>query len=99
MSNWIPIKTRPTTEEEKEYYSEYTSYGCDFIFDCPLPDDGQEVLVSTKYGNVTMDTFWRDDGSDGCYFKNYDADDITAWMPLPDLYVDDGVEEQKCQTS
>lgn len=38
---WIPFKTRPLTEEEKEDYPEW-----DCILDCRLPDDGQAILVS-----------------------------------------------------
>ena len=47
-----------------------------------LPDDGQEVFVSTRYGRVYIDTFLQDDG---CYFEeNGDMDGIVAWMPLPE---------------
>ena len=59
-NDWIPIKTRPMTDEEKEYYSEYTICDCDIIYNCPLPEDGQEVLVTDKYGNVEVDTFCID---------------------------------------
>lgn len=82
--HWIPIISRPLTDEEKEYYQD--SFGCDFeaidwIYDCPLPDDGQTVLITDRLGNVEVDTFCRDDG---CYFEcNCDADDVLAWMPLP----------------
>ena len=31
---WIPIKTRPMTEEEKEYYSEYLFEGNGRIYEC-----------------------------------------------------------------
>ena len=54
---WIPIKYRPMTEEEKEYWKEH--YDFDFsdgydgtMFDCPMPDDGEEVWVCSKCGNV-----------------------------------------------
>ena len=49
LSSWIPIKTRPMTEEEKEHFFEYADSRCDdtyTILDCPLPDDGQEVILS-----------------------------------------------------
>lgn len=85
-TEWIPIKKRPLTDEEIEYYSDlgYPSEEISFIYDCPLPDDGQSVLISNRYNSVETDTFYRDDG---CYFEdNYDEDDVLAWMPLPMPY-------------
>ena len=79
VSRWIPVKFRELMEEEKERFRDE----CDKAFDCPLPDDGQEVLVSTKWG-VDKDTFCID--GYGVYFENYDADDLLAWMPLPEPY-------------
>ena len=78
---WIPLKTRPMTEEEMTFYSEWAEYGAE-IFDCPLPEDGQEVLVSYG-GYVCIDTFCKDDG---CYFEGVEIDDVEAWMPLPEPY-------------
>lgn len=81
QTRWIPIKTRPLTEEEEEEFeSIYT-----FMYDCPLPDDGQDVLITTCYGDVKIDTFCRD--NEGCYFESYcDDGEVTAWMPLPQAY-------------
>lgn len=77
LAKWIPIKVRPLDEEEKSYYGE--DY-C-FIWDCKLPDDGEEVLVTTASGHVDIDTFY-----DG-YFENYsNHDDLLAWMPMPEPY-------------
>ena len=83
---WIPLKTRPMTEEETEHYFEYMDMRIDdtyTILDCPLPDDGQEVLVSWG-GNVGNDVFVQD--NEGCYFEGVDIDDVDAWMPLPQPY-------------
>lgn len=83
---WIPIKIRPMTSEECE------DYGCDdgYIYDCPLPDNGDEVLISTKWG-VEKTTFYTDDGY---YFECYEDDgDVIAWMPLPEPYKEEGDEE------
>lgn len=83
---WIPIKTRLLTDEEKEYYSDlgYSSEEITFMYDCPLPDDGQSVLITNRYNSVDVDTFYCDDG---CYFEdNCDEDDVLAWMPLPEPY-------------
>ena len=86
-SPWIPIKMRPGTDEE---YEEFSLCGdCpreDFrVFECQLPDDDQEVLVTTRWGDVCIDTWHRD--VDCCYFENNsDDEDVIAWMPLPERY-------------
>ena len=87
---WIPIKTRSMTEEEKEYYSEYLFEGNGLIYECPLPDDGQEVLITSKYGSVDKTTFYTDCGN---YFENYeDYDEVIAWQPLPQPYKESSYE-------
>lgn len=78
---WIPFKTRPLTEEEKEDHPEW-----DCILDCKLPDDGQRILVSVNlrgHEAVQQDEFYSDDGS---YFDSgYEiGTEATAWMPLPE---------------
>lgn len=83
-SSWIAIKTRPMTEEEKEYYSEYLFEDNGLIYECPLPEDGQEVLITSKYGSVDKTTFYTDCGN---YFENYeDYDEVIAWRPLPEPF-------------
>ena len=81
-NKWIPLTKRPMTDEEREYYREWSDINGAMIFDCPLPEDGQEVLVSYG-GYVMVDTFCKDDG---CYFEGVDIDDVQAWMPLPEPY-------------
>lgn len=84
---WIPIVMRPGTDEE---YEDFCKYGeCpreDFrVFDCPTPDDEQEVFVTTRWGNVCIDIWHRD--VDCCYFEdNCDDGDVIAWMPIPEPY-------------
>ena len=49
----------------------------------PLPEDGQDCLVS--FGSTVMtDRFWSDEI--GCGFEFLDMNDVSAWMPLPDPY-------------
>lgn len=84
---WIPFKTRPLTEEEKEDHPEW-----DCILDCKLPDDGQRILVSIDlrgYEEVQQDEFYSDDGSylDSGYEIGTEA---VAWMPLPEPYREEG---------
>ena len=87
MDKWIPLKTRPMTEEETEHYFEYIDMRIDdtyTILDCPLPEDGEDVLITVN-GITWIDTFIRDE-TDGCYFEGYDIDEVKAWMPLPKPY-------------
>lgn len=81
-NKWIPVTYRELDEEnERQLYP-----NADYIYNCNLPDDGQEVLITTKYRQVVMTTFYND-GDDGCYFECYeDWDDVLAWMPLPKPY-------------
>ena len=80
---WIPVKTRPMDEEEREYWEERTGVELEdedaVFFDCQMPDDGQEVWVCYKSGRVSEDVCERDDfcGLEG----NGDWSDIVAWMP------------------
>lgn len=78
-NQWIPIKTRELTAEEKTEYPDIT-----FMWDCPLPDDAQDVLISTSWGDVKICTFCVDEY--GSYFDEMDEDDVLAWMPLPQPY-------------
>lgn len=85
---WIPITARPIDEEERKEYEDY-DWGDDIthIFTCPLPDDGDEVLISRHNGKwVSFTTFCNDgygvgdeDGNDWLY-------EVDAWMPLPKGY-------------
>ena len=85
LQGWIPFTRRPMTEEEQKDYP-----NCTFMFDCVLPDDGDEILVSNRRF-VWMDTFCSD--IDGCYLDSGDdIDEDMAWMPLPEPYKEDDNE-------
>lgn len=78
--SWIPITTRPLTEDEKEDMP-----NADFYYDCALPDDEETVLVTTRYGDVEKTVFVSD--AEGCYFEEFEEDgDVLAWKPLPKRY-------------
>lgn len=74
---WHEIKMRPLTEEERAEYTD--DVVC--IFECNLPSDDVDVLVTTKRGNVEIVEFYRDCGT--CYFGDFDEDDLTAWAYMP----------------
>lgn len=91
---WIPVKYRPLTGEERIAFAEH--YGieyCDTVdekaFDCPMPEDGQEILISTSWGVVEDEA---DNDIDGEGFIVYglkgngDWEGIDAWMPKPEPY-------------
>jgi len=91
---WVPITTRKLTKEEKEKAAyewglKPEDFDDSWLYTCPLPNDGQEVLVTNRiWGYVVIDTFHIDEEG-ARYFENYeDEDDLLAWMPLPDPYKD-----------
>lgn len=87
VNKWIPVKFRPLTDAEQKEYPDYC-----YMANCPMPDDGEEILVSTKYGRVEKDECGFDDG----YYLDSGYDwqtDIVAWMPLPKPYEPQESEE------
>lgn len=82
---WIPFQTRPLDEDEKESFPDWDSILCG-----NLPDDGQQILVSVKYGGreyVITDEYYYS-GYGECYLESgYDfVTEAVAWMPLPKAY-------------
>lgn len=78
VGEWIPITFRETTDDDGIDKEEHP-----IMLECPLPDHGQEVFISTKSGYVMEDTFYDDDGA---YLEDNDWDEVAAWMPLPEPY-------------
>lgn len=100
QGEWIPIKYRPLTEEERIAFADH--YGveyCDTLeekaFACPMPEDGQGILISTSWG-VVEDVVDNDIDGEGfiCYGLeiNGDWDGVDAWMPKPEPYKKGGAE-------
>ncbi len=76
-NKWIPVTYRESDEEERQMYD------TEWVYDCVLPDDEQDVLIATKYRQVVMTTFYID-VENGCWFEGYEnRGDVLAWMPLP----------------
>lgn len=90
MSGWIPITMRPMTAEEIEHHVILNCMDDGMILTCPIPEDGQEVLITID-GEVLMDTFCQ--GIEGCYFDTYEIECISAWMPLPEPYKAENEDE------
>lgn len=84
-NGWIPIKYHQISEKERA--EEFLSKDIQYMLDCKMPDDGQEILVTNG------ETTWQDTSfidCDGYYLdSNYDWIDVTAWRPLPEPYKED----------
>ena len=85
LGEWIEIKTRKPTEEEIQEYMEDPHFDIDdpedlIFFECQMPEDGQEVLITTSWGNVCIDTYVQEYGA---FEDHEDHEDVVAWMPLP----------------
>lgn len=94
---WIPITYRPMTEEEEKKFC--VKWGIkegsleDWekrVFTCPLPEDGQEILISVgRYVHEDICS-WDEDC---CGLENNgDWDGVDAWMPKPEPYKKGGIE-------
>lgn len=96
---WIPIKTRPMTDEERDYWSDQYGYDIEHeqavMFDCEMPKDQQAIWIQSKCGFVFEDICQNDDGMIGLE-GNGDWDDIVAWMPkyIPEPYKAESVGEE-----
>lgn len=84
-NGWIPVKYHQISEKERA--EESISTDIQYMLDCKMPDDGQEILVTNG------ETTWQDTSfidCDGYYLdSNYDWIEITAWRPLPEPYKED----------
>ena len=84
-NGWIPVKYHKISKKERA--EESISNDIQYMLDCKMPDDEQEILVTNG------ETTWQDTSfidCDGYYLdSNYDWIEITAWRPLPDPYKGD----------
>lgn len=78
--NWHKISTRPLTDEEIDYYNEI-GLDAEEIYDCEMPEDGQEILIATKWG-VDKDICCNDDYGIGLEGRE-DFDGVFAWAEMP----------------
>ena len=93
LPKWIPIKYHEITDEEREE----NGYPNDWVYylDCEMPEDGQEILVTTKNGYVEKDVCCLEDGYS--LDSGWDwREDVLAWMPLPEPWkgVNDGEDHE-----
>lgn len=84
-NGWIPVKYHQISEKERA--EESISNDIQYMLDCKMPDDEQEILV-TDGKSTWQDTSFID--CEGYYLdSNYDWIEITAWRPLPEPYKED----------
>lgn len=80
MANWIPIKIKEITPEDKELLSFDYDDSSTHMWDCEMPDDGEEVLLQTS-GGIFMTEYSLEYG-----FEDFMGDELKAWMHKPDKY-------------
>lgn len=85
---WHEITTRKLTDEERAEYAEcgFADYEVpEYIFDCAMPDDGQEILVVTRWGVDTDCCSIDGDGVNNLLgLENRgDWDGVIAWAEMP----------------
>ena len=83
---WYKITTRPLDEEEKEWFAEqgYEPWEMpEFMYDCEMPEDGQEILIATPWG--TDKDICSNDAEYGIGLENHDDfDNVYAWAEMPE---------------
>ena len=78
---WHEVTARPLDDEEKEYYAEMDMEP-EFIFDCEMPEDGQEILIYTNWGadkDICSNDAYYGIGLEG----RGDWDGVYAWAEMP----------------
>ena len=85
---WHKVTTRPLTAEEVAYYAEMEMDGIEYVFDCEMPDDGQEILIATKWG--TEKDICSNDAEYGIGLEGRgDWDGVYAWAEMPKYEVNE----------
>lgn len=79
--NWHKISTRPLTDEEANYYNEI-GLEAEEIYDCEMPEDGQEILIATAWG-VDKDICCNDCEYGIGLEGRGDFDGVFAWAEMP----------------
>lgn len=92
--HWHKITTRPLTDEEKEWYAEQgyePNEMPEFMYDCEMPEDGQEILIATPWG--TDKDICSNEAEYGIGMEGHDDfDNVYAWAEMPEWR---GVQKRK----
>lgn len=85
---WHEVTTRKLTAEEKAECEEhgYADYEVpEYMFDCKMPDDGEEILIATNCG-VDKDVCGVDCDGLNSFISleaHGDWDGVIAWAEMP----------------
>lgn len=85
---WHDVTCRALTDEEKAEYAErgYADHEIPgYMFDCPMPDDGDEILIATSWG-VDKDVCCVDCDEVNNLIgleSHGDWDGVFAWAEMP----------------
>ena len=78
MVEWVPVYTRCLDSEEQQAYDSIE------ILDCPVPENGEEVLVTYSCEGsdpkVGVTVFWSYEGG---FFADFNVYDVLAWAHFP----------------
>ena len=88
MSRWIPIKYEEVEHPDGAKIK---------IISSPIPDVGEDVLITDNKGNVRPEEFCGN--KSGYWLEFSDMDEIRAWMPMPEPYDEDEDEPERIERS
>lgn len=85
---WHEVERRPLTDEEYAEYKTNDDYPWNiipsYIFENEMPEDGQEILISTKLGTFSdVCSIDCENGNNLYYLEGGDWDDVIAWAAMP----------------
>lgn len=82
ISKWIPVKWHVILDAERE--EEGIPDDIVYYLDCPMPEDGEEIIVTDGK------RVWTDENCidivGHCLESGNDWKDIKTWIPLPERY-------------
>lgn len=90
FGEWIPITYREMTDEEKQAKADKLRIDPEaltdnIIYTCEMPDDEQQVIITTDKNDVFMTKFYKYGIYE--YFELFeDPGDALAWMPAPEPF-------------
>lgn len=85
---WHEVERRPLTDEEYAEYKTNDDYPWNiipsYIFENEMPEDGQEILISTKLGTFSdVCSIDCENGNNLYCLESGDWDDVIAWAAMP----------------
>lgn len=88
---WIKITTAPLDEKETRAMKDFIGTALLdeedlWKYSCELPEDKEEVLVTTKNGFVVMTQFFYSEGNASWFDGFEERDSAIAWAHLPEPY-------------